>query len=120
MSEADRQRHIWLAESAAGVTLWRNNVGVVREKDRVIRYGLCAGSSDLIGLTPITITADMVGKTVAVFTAEEVKRPTTKLTPKQATFCDHVRQQGGIAGRVTCAADAAELRSDYLKLLNSD
>jgi hypothetical protein len=33
------------------VRLWRNNVGALRdERGRLVTYGLCKGSSDLIGL----------------------------------------------------------------------
>jgi hypothetical protein len=43
------------------------------ERD-VLKYGLCLGSSDLIGWTIREITPDMVEKKVAVFTAIQVIR----------------------------------------------
>ena len=38
-----------------------------------LRAGLCTGSSDTIGWTRITITQEMVGKSVPIFTAPEMK-----------------------------------------------
>jgi hypothetical protein len=89
--------------------LYRNNVGVFQIKDkgrpRSITTGLGKGSSDLIGYAKRTITPDMVGKTVAIFTAIEVKREgwnkNKKLNPheqNQANFIARVKEDGGIAG----------------------
>ena len=42
-----------VALSNAGATVWRNNVGVLPDKTgRPIRFGLCVGSSDIIGIAP--------------------------------------------------------------------
>lgn len=101
---------VLLAASQYGYTMWRNNVGagwmgssrrlhggsVLIESPRLIRFGLCEGSSDLIGFLPITITPDMVGQTVAVFAAIETKTPTGSITKKQAHFVDFVNKSGGI------------------------
>ncbi len=75
--------------------LLRNNVGVakVKSKDgknvRYIRYGLCVGSSDLIGWT--------ICNGAAVFTAVEVKKPGEAPSKKQKAFLAAVRQAGGIS-----------------------
>jgi hypothetical protein len=53
------------------------------------------GWPDLCGWTSILITPDMVGKTVAVFTAEEVKA-TGRLNPRQRRFRDIILRMGGI------------------------
>ena len=47
---------------------------------RPLEAGMGVGSSDLIGVTRITVTPEMVGKTVAVFTAVEVKVGKDKLS----------------------------------------
>lgn len=99
-----------LAASRAGSTVFRQNVGtgwtgdsfrspkgVFIENPRPLHAGLCKGSSDLIGWTPVTITEDMVGSTVAVFTALEIKGPSGKLTSEQAHFLAQVHRAGGIA-----------------------
>ena len=62
-----------------------------------IDAGLCKGSSDLIGWKTITITPDMIGKKIAVFTAIEVKYGLTKTTEEQQNFIDQVKLAGGEA-----------------------
>lgn len=97
MNETNLMNTIMLADH--GCRLFRNNTGAIKDADgRLVRFGLCRGSSDLIGFKPVTITPDMVGKTVAVFTAIEVKTPTGKATPEQIHFIERVKQLGGIAG----------------------
>lgn len=84
-SEQALQVEIQVEASKRGMRLWRNNSGAVTTEDgRHIRFGLGntskqlnsqIKSSDLIGITPIIITQEMVGQTVGVFTSIEVKRP---------------------------------------------
>ena len=62
-----------------------------------LKAGLCKGSSDIIGWKPVVITPDMVGKTVAIFTAIEVKYGTTRITEEQQNFVDQVNKHGGLA-----------------------
>lgn len=117
------QRAIMLALSEADCIVWRNNtagayVGKVLHKagDQVtlgnahlMQFGLCKGGSDLIGITPVTITQDMVGKTVGVFTAIEVKTKTGRASPEQLQFIAAVQAAGGIAGVARSPADALGL-----------
>ena len=70
-----------------------------------MRYGLCKGSSDLIGWRSLTITPDMVGQTVAVFAAIEVKDRGTP-TPEQLHFIAQVQAAGGLAGVARTVAEA--------------
>ena len=97
-NEAKVQNVIRLALGRGLVRLWRNNTGALKDQQgRMVTFGLCKGSSDLIGWRSITITQDMVGRQLAVFTAIEVKdkgRP----TPEQLAFIDVVRKAGGLAG----------------------
>lgn len=95
-----------------GLRLFRNNCGVALHADgsRVV-YGLHPGSSDLIGITTLTITPDMVGRRVGVFTAIEAKTDVGRLKPEQRTFIDFVRAAGGIAGVARSPEDAAALVS---------
>lgn len=121
-SEQNIQQQIRLALSKTGSRMFRNNVGtgwtgrVVRNIGSVTIYeprpldaGLCKGSSDLIGWTPVTVTADMVGKRLAVFTAIEVKTTKGKTSPEQTNFIDRVKIDGGIAGVARSAEDATQI-----------
>jgi hypothetical protein len=79
------------------VRLFRNNVGVCKTENSTIVYGLCTGSSDLIGWTSIEITEEMIGKKLAIFTALEIKTETGKVSPEQKVFLENVKNAGGIA-----------------------
>lgn len=63
----------------------------------MVRFGLCPGSADLIGIYD--------GR----FVAMEVKLPGEKPRPDQVAFLEHVRSKGGIAGVVTSVQDALDL-----------
>lgn len=110
---------ILMRASAMGARLFRQNTGmawvgkVIRNGHQTIvaearpfHAGLCVGSSDLIGWTPVTITPDMVGKQVAVFTALEVKWGTTRNSKEQIAFIGKVKESGGIAAFVRSVDDA--------------
>lgn len=108
VTETDIQNLIVLRLAKAGTTMFRNNVGSAEKIDKrtgkkyYIKFGLCEGSSDLIGITPVEITQDMVGKTIGVFTAIEVKKDVTKSYDKhrmetQKRFIDFVNKNGGVA-----------------------
>ena len=112
MSEAAIQQQIRLALSRAGVVAFRNNQGQYTDikSGRPIRYGVCnPGGSDLIGWTPLVITPDMVGRTVAVFTAVEVKTPTGKPTQHQLNFIAQVLKAGGFAGIARSPGEAVAI-----------
>lgn len=121
MFETNLQKLIMLGVSQLrGTTIFRNNVGmgwigrskristpttlklspgdVVIQSGRPLHAGLCEGSSDLVGWTEKTITPEMVGKKVAVFTAIEVKTDSGRASAAQLNFVSRVRQAGGIAG----------------------
>src|SRR6185503_8099288 len=87
--ERDISHAIRLASSQIpGLTLWRQNVGVATTADgRKQRFGLCVGSSDLIGIL------NPSGRFVAV----EVKTSTGRIRPEQEMFLALVRRSGGIA-----------------------
>jgi hypothetical protein len=82
---------------------------------RILTAGLCPGSSDLIGWTSVTITEDMVGQNIAVFTAFESKTGKQKVTKKQQNFISRILEAGGIAGVVRKAEDAIQLVRDFMK-----
>lgn len=103
------QNAIRLAYGAGPARLWRNNSGALRDQTgRLVRYGLCPGSSDLVGLSTIKITPDMVGQTVGVFVAIEVKDK-GRLTEQQRAFLAMVQGAGGIAGCARSIDDARRI-----------
>ncbi len=110
-AETNLQAQIWKAASQSpDVRLFRNNVGTCTTADgRFVRFGLCPGSSDLIGLKSVTVTPDMVGKTIALFVAVEVKTPRGRVTDEQQRFLDFVQRSGGCAGVARSVEDVEKI-----------
>ena len=90
---------------------FRNNTGTLPDPrtGRPVQFGLARGSADLIGLRTVTITPDMVGQQVAVFTSIEVKTPKGRPTAEQQNWLNMVRSLGGIAGIARSIQDANEI-----------
>ena len=110
--ENEVQQLVQIEAAKSGIVLMRNNSGALKDATgRVVRYGLGNisekqnenfKSSDLIAVTPIVITPEMVGKTIGVFTAVEVKREgwvfkNDKRETAQLNFIEWVNKKGGIA-----------------------
>ena len=109
-SEQHIQQQIRLTCSRGPVRLWRNNVGrLLDQQGRMVTFGLCPGSADLIGYRTITITPDMIGQQIAVFAAVEVKSPTGRPTPQQTAWLEHISTAGGLAGIARSEDDARAL-----------
>ena len=114
MIEQDVQNKIRVAASTVGTRLFRNNVGALyNARGALVRYGLGnesktvndkMKSSDLIGITPVTITNSHVGCTFGVFTSIEVKetgwvyRNNNKRESAQLAWIDLIKAFGGKAG----------------------
>jgi hypothetical protein len=131
MKETNIQNEIMIALSKAGATIFRNNVGVgwagkaekqtrsgvvqvhpgdvVVRNARPLRAGLCKGSADLIGWMPVAITQEMVGTTVAVFLAPEIKTKTGASSVEQRRFINAVNKSGGRAGVARNSSDAVQI-----------
>ena len=110
MSEHEIQQRIRLACGRGPVRLWRNNVGALRdERGRLVTYGLCKGSSDLIGLRQVLIGPEHLGQTMAVFSAIEVKAPKGRLREEQRSFLELVERFGGYSGVATSVEEAARV-----------
>ena len=73
-----------------------------------MQFGLARGSADLIGYRTVTITPDMVGQRVAIFTSLEVKTPTGRIQPEQANWQRTIAAAGGIAAVVRSVDDAID------------
>ena len=115
MDESEIQQIIQMEAVKFGVTLMRNNSGALKDSTgRVVRFGLGnvskvhsdkIKSSDLIGFKTVTITPEMVGQRIAVFSAIECKHPDWNPDKKldqrelaQLNFIQWVLAKGGIAG----------------------
>lgn len=122
-SEAAIQSQVRLEATKKGARLWRNNLGAgyllpndpngsLRElKGNYVRFGLCNDSerlnkrlksSDLIGIKPVVITPQMIGKTIGQFLAREVKPASWKFRGTvrenaQLNFITIVQSLGGDA-----------------------
>ena len=100
------QNSIRLALGRGLVRLFRNNTGALKDiNGRLVRFGLCQGSSDLIGWRTVTITPEMVGQDIAQFVAIEVK-DRGRATAEQVRFIEVVRDAGGLAGVARSVEDA--------------
>lgn len=112
MKEAAIIAKIRLNASKNGWHLWRNNVGATYTKSGdFIRFGLANDSkalnsrlksSDLIGIKPLKITHEMVGKTLGVFVAREIKHGKWKYVgtqheEAQLNFINLINSLGGDA-----------------------
>lgn len=87
-----------MALSEAGCLAWRNDTGALKANGRLIRYGLCKGSSDVIAISPD-------GAFVAVECKTEKGRPTAE----QTRFIQAIRDKGGRAGIARSGAEAVAI-----------
>ena len=109
-SEHEIQQRIRLACGRGAVRLWRNNTGaLVDQQGRFVRFGLCKGSSDLIGLRSLEITTELVGLRLAQFVALEIKTAQGVLRPEQQAFLRLVQQLGGVAAVCRSVEEAEQL-----------
>jgi len=98
-SEGNILNDCMVALSRSGCVVWRNNTGALTDATgRLVRYGLCKGSADIIGIAPD-------GRFLAV----ECKTATGRVRPEQVQFLDAVRKAGGLAGVARSADDAVNI-----------
>ena len=95
--------------SRGDVRLFRNNVGICVRDGARIPFGLAVGSPDLIGWKRVTITADMVGQSIAVAVGVEVKSATGRIRPEQRAFLKHMQDFGCRAGIARSVEEAHEI-----------
>jgi len=110
LCEHEIQQRIRLACGRGPVRLWRNNTGaLVDQQGRFVRFGLCKGSSDLIGLRALEITPELVGQQLAQFVALEVKTAQGVLSSEQRAFLRLVQELGGVAAVCRSVEEAEQL-----------
>ena len=111
-AETNIQQRIRLAlGTREDVRLFRNQVGQLPDPrtGRPVQFGLAKGSADLVGWKTVTITPDMVGQEVAVFTSLEIKTPKGRATAYQQAWMNCVERAGGIAGIARSVEDAVQI-----------
>jgi len=111
-AETTLQQKIRLAlGTRTDLRLFRNQVGQLPDPctGRPVQFGLARGSADLIGWRTITVTPEMVGQRIAVFTSIEVKTPNGQVKPEQHAWQRTVSAAGGIAGIARSVQDANEI-----------
>jgi hypothetical protein len=111
-AETDLQQRIRLAlGTRPDLRIFRNQVGSLPDPrtGRLVTFGLARGSADLIGWRTITVTPEMVGQQLAVFTSIEIKTPSGRITPQQRHWLHAVEGAGGIAGVARSVGDALQI-----------
>lgn len=120
MKETTLTKHILLALSEAGCTVFRQNTGqgwagradkrpdgtVIITDARPLRAGLTRGSSDIVGIMPYPDSR---------FLSIEVKTAKGRVTKEQQRFIDIVRRQGGVAGVARSPDQAVQIVKDNLR-----
>jgi len=92
--ETKIQNRIMMDMSEKGYLVWRNQVGLFKTLDgRTVNIGI-KGSSDLMAVKPTVITPEMVGQTLAVFVAVEVKTSTGRQSEPQKKWQKAVEKMG--------------------------
>lgn len=93
-AETNIMNKIMLAMSKKGFLCWRNQVGLFKTLDgRTVNIGI-KGSSDLMAVKPTVITPEMIGQTLAVFVAVEVKTATGRQSEPQKKWQKAVEKLG--------------------------
>lgn len=95
--ETNIQNKIMLEMSSRGAMVWRNQTGKFRamnDPNRIVSVGQI-GSSDILACVPTLITLEMVGKTVGLCVAVEVKTETGKQRPDQKKWQSAFERHGG-------------------------
>lgn len=116
-TEADLQNAVRLRASREGGRLWRNNCGAAYDpRGNFIRYGLANDSAqlnriiksgDLVGIQPVLITHEHIGKIIGEFRSFEIKKPGWKFSPRnkrdvaQQAWIDLILSLGGYAKFIT-------------------
>lgn len=93
------------------VLIWRQQSGVFRSYDdpsRIVRVGV-PGMADAGAIVAVTITPEMVGKTIGVAVQPEFKTAKGTQREKQANWQAAVEQRGGVYALVRSDADMIQL-----------
>lgn len=109
-AESSIQNLIMLDLSLHGVLSWRQQVGSYRHlhTDGVVKIGV-PGMADIGAIIPVTITPEMVGKTIGVAAQIEVKTLTGKQRDNQKRWELAVKKRHGIYAVCRSSDDAIKI-----------
>ena len=96
------------------VMVWKQPVGLFRaleDPQRKVMVGT-PGQSDAMAVVAVTITPEMVGKTIGVAVAPEFKTSTGRQSERQQLWQVAFEKRGGVYRLVRSAADMLQLVSD--------
>ena len=94
--------------------VWRQQSGLFRAYDNpenIVRIGV-PGLADSMAVVAVTITPDMVGKTIGVAVAPEFKTTSGRQSEAQKLWQAAFEKRGGVYRLVRSAADMTELVED--------
>lgn len=136
--EGKAKQNVQLRASEWGARLYKNNSGVAYDQTgRPVFFGLgnegkkdaeAIRTPDDVGFTVVTITPEMVGKKIAVFTAIDSKKVGFSVKANYAVgtreygqqkFFDIVLKFNGIAGFASCATDVDKIYNDFIQRVTS-
>lgn len=112
MSESSIQRSIRARLGSLRLLFLRYQVGTFLTPEGGFVHIGEKGVSDLIGMTPHTITQEDVGRTVAIFTALEVKASKGRLRAEQGPFLRRVNELGGLGAVVRSPEEAERVTTE--------
>lgn len=98
----------------ADVMVWKQPVGLFRaleDPQRKVMVGT-PGQSDAMAVVAVTITPDMVGKTIGVAVAPEFKTTMGRQSERQKNWQAAFEKRGGVYRLVRSADDMLQLVSD--------
>lgn len=104
MRESEIQAEIKKALALRGTPVWRNAVGFDRATK--VHYGIGLGSPDLVGILPLVIGPEHVGRTLGVFLGVEVKTPIGRLSQDQKRWHTVARDRGALVVVARSVEDA--------------
>lgn len=91
---------------------------VLIRRARLINSGI-EGMADLVGFTPVVVTPEMVGSTVAVYSSVEIKT-TDRPSPAQVRWMEFINENGGRAGIARTPEEAVKICGVNQKGMSSD
>ena len=104
MTETTILKQTMIEASKLGLVCFRNNVGMLPDKNgRMVQYGLCKGSSDIIGFD----------RKEGFFVAIECKTDTGRVRKEQQIFLDTVKKSGGFSCIIRDAKNLKIILDEY-------